>query len=478
VVRGVFPRCFLVVFLMADPTHLPNWRDVALRPGVLRESALDDSSLVLWLPVERDRSCQHWQRISTAPHADVGEHNGLVSIAATMIVARQPFRSTFRTLLHRFRRSSEARTWQLPNGEEAEQEGTRRMDVMLVWAIDNQLLDKARIQGQWPQCSRVELLGPRLFLVCGVASSPVQSRADSPSPELPSPRQAEERLAQARRNGDKVQVASLLADLGLLAFDEGNDPIATARLEESLALVRSLGDQAREGDVLGILGLVAFKAGRLDEARRHLEQALALVRAVGDRFTEKLTLERLATVQALHGELPTALSLLADALTLARTLGDRQHEANLLWHLAILQVESGQRGQAIDCGQQAIELLRTLGQPQTRVYAEHLQQYRDAEADGSSLGKLSGQNLPGSPLPPKHAGPSYLRMAVSAASALVQFVGSGLKTVPAETLEERMRRCGDCSHYTGMRCRVCGCFASLKARLPHEDCPLGQWPKG
>ena len=27
-----------------------------------------------------------------------------------------------------------------------------------------------------------------------------------------------------------------------------------------------------------------------------------------------------------------------------------------------------------------------------------------------------------------------------------------------------------------VRCRACGCFTAVKARLPHEHCPAGKWP--
>lgn len=78
---------------------------------------------------------------------------------------------------------------------------------------------------------------------------------------------------------------------------------------------------------------------------------------------------------------------------------------------------------------------------------------------------------------PGPASPGYLRMAISGTQAIIRFVGSGLKTVSAETLQGRLEQCRQCSHYTGSRCRVCGCLANLKARLPKENCPLAQWPE-
>ena len=95
---------------------------------------------------------------------------------------------------------------------------------------------------------------------------------------------------------------------------------------------------------------------------------------------------------------------------------------------------------------------------------------------GIAGGLLLPRTVQKSTAPPDRKGPSYLRMAVSAASAVAHFVGSGMRTVSGGTLQDRTKRCGSCSYHTGLRCRVCGCFTKLKTRLPHEECPLGEWP--
>ncbi|MHB1038617.1 MAG: hypothetical protein ACYC35_29815 [Pirellulales bacterium] len=67
--------------------------------------------------------------------------------------------------------------------------------------------------------------------------------------------QAEQLLAESRRNGDRAAEASALTDLGVLALDAGDNPRAVACLEEALALGRALGNQPRESDILPNLGL-------------------------------------------------------------------------------------------------------------------------------------------------------------------------------------------------------------------------------
>jgi hypothetical protein len=177
-------------------------------------------------------------------------------------------------------------------------------------------------------------------------------------------------------------------------------------------------------------------------------------------------------------------------LTLARTLGDWKQEVDLLWQLAIRRAEVGQRDATLEYGQAAVRLLERLGKPQARVYREHLDRFsRGDKADASmkpaaiavSLGTMvttveAGRSSAGSGAPQVSVNPSYLRMAISAAKALTHFVGSGMKTVSTETFSQRLKQCGACQHHTGLRCRVCGCFTNVKARLPHEQCPISQWP--
>jgi tetratricopeptide (TPR) repeat protein len=308
-------------------------------------------------------------------------------------------------------------------------------------------------------------------------------------------KEAVQRLAAMRQVGDRPGEATALTDLGMAAYNHGDITQALAHFAQALTLCRALGDQARESDVLGNLALAALAAGQPERAQQCLEQELASIRDAGNRFAEKLALERLGTVQASRGNLTTSIALLNEALLLARTLGDRQHEADLLWHLAIRHAEFGQHDQVLAHAQAAVELMQQLGKPQARIYAEHLQRYRQVERDARLTGSgevgPSGSSdwSPGvalvttvttapfgaEPVAPL-ANPGLLRMALSAAKALTEFVGSGLQTVSAEVRQKRLRVCAACPHFTGLRCRVCGCFTSAKARLPHEDCPLGQWP--
>lgn len=152
-----------------------------------------------------------------------------------------------------------------------------------------------------------------------------------------------------------------------------------------------------------------------------------------------------------------------------------------------LQPNSDDR--AIAQGERAVELLRRVNKPEAEPYARHLAEYRSrlpapapagaaVLADGSiaTTAVLAGpatQVVGDTPA----AGPGVLRMALSAAKSAAKFAGSGFKTVDPAVYRVRLAVCSTCDQHTGLRCRVCGCITAAKARLGHEDCPVGKWPR-
>jgi tetratricopeptide (TPR) repeat protein len=372
--------------------------------------------------------------------------------------------------------------------------------VLLVWADDQvTLLNESWIKARWPDSQHSQRLGKNLFLVCGV-----EVPGAGNEPELVSaqgcPRQrAEQRLATARETGDRRRQVTALTDLGLMSVHEGNGQRALTLLHDALALVRQLGDRACEGDVLVNLALATLVAGQPREALALLDRSLVRAREDGDRFAEKAALELVGLAHAKLQQPALALNPFEQALALARAVGHRKHEADLLWNLAIQHAELGQRDQALARAHAAVKLLEDICDPHAAWFADHFRRYREG-LSGSGLNRnqdLGSENGFGGwpegsllagvwagsvgpvgpqPEPPQAVdGPGFLRRAVSATQAMARYLGSGLKTTPLQALQRRLRTCAACSHHTGLRCRLCGCFTNVKARMAHEQCPLGKW---
>jgi tetratricopeptide (TPR) repeat protein len=465
-------------------------RTFILNEGIIPEPNPEANRIALWLPAGRQGRFINWERISNLTNTEFMVEPGIRATGATLVRARQPIHGLFGKLLSPFRKSGEP-TWMLPNGESAEQCGERQSDLLLVWSDDEAtLLDETWVKSRWPTSNRFQPLGKNLYLVAGIEVPGAKREAEAANE---SPRQVAERLlADARSAGDRDREASALADLGAVQLHEGAAEEAVKSLSEALVIVRQLGDRARENDITGSLGLVTMAVGHPARALEIFGQGLAYAREVGERFAEKIALERIGLAYSKLNNPAQAIVYFQAALAMAQDLNHRKHQADLYWYLGIQYAELGQRDEAITHAQAAIDVMEKIRNPQAAWYAEHLRKYRAGESEGglaagnetgpagaadALLGGTIAAGMWSAPQtsPQAAQGPGLLRMAVSAARSMAKFLGSGFKTVPPQTLQLRLRTCAACEHHTGLRCRLCGCFTNVKARMDHEECPIGKW---
>lgn len=70
--------------------------------------------------------------------------------------------------------------------------------------------------------------------------------------------------------------------------------------------------------------------------------------------------------------------------------------------------------------------------------------------------------------------PTMGEMIKSFSSTTAQFVMSGFQL--AKDVDSRLNTCAKCEFITSnFRCKKCGCFMKLKARMSVSKCPIGKW---
>jgi tetratricopeptide (TPR) repeat protein len=478
---------------------IPDWQKLTFTSGIVPERVPGEDRIVLWLPEVRQEGMACWERIATVAGAEISIEQGICTVAATSIRARK--RGLFGKIWKHFWPGTGAQVWTLPNSQSAEQVGARRTDLALAWAEDESLaLDEERIKSRWPKSQGFQKLAENLFLIRGVepphpSPAPLLRSVEGVGGGVESPLQlAEQTLVTARRAGDPRHIATALTDLGIVLTRQGHSQRAISLLEEARTIARQLSDSGLESDVLDNLGMAALSAGQPRRALELFQQGLERARAAGDRFAEKMALFHLGLASSAGRDLNQAFAFLEQALAIARQVGDRQHEADLLWHLGIVHAEASQRDQAVAKAQEAIDLFEQMGNPQADWLESQLQKYRAGEigvpqgaaapAAGASAPFFGGQIVasgwtdsePWQGQMQGTSGPGLLRMAFAAMKSMARFAGSGFKAAPASIYQKRLQTCGQCQHHTGLRCKVCGCFTSVKAWMPHEECPIGKWP--
>jgi tetratricopeptide (TPR) repeat protein len=138
---------------------------------------------------------------------------------------------------------------------------------------------------------------------------------------------------------DTTRVAKTLNALGTVAVSQGDGDEARRCWNEALTLARGDdGPDARQTEafITANLGDLAFEEGDLATARRLLERAIEMLRPRGDRWAIAIVQRYLAKVLAAQGEQPRAHALLSEALSLLRAVSERTELADTLEILATL----------------------------------------------------------------------------------------------------------------------------------------------
>ena len=70
------------------------------------------------------------------------------------------------------------------------------------------------------------------------------------------------------------------------------------------------------------------------------------------------------------------------------------------------------------------------------------------------------------------------------AQALTRWAAAGFPTRTDAEVEACLAVCRECEHFTGTRCRACGCCVNRskmavfnKAKMKTEECFMGKWPR-
>ena len=168
-------------------------------------------------------------------------------------------------------------------------------------------------------------------------------------------------LAAARQAGDGPGQALALRQLGILAWQRGDMPAATASLTQAVDLYGEAGDRPGQAYALDHLGVVQTLTGDYRAALATRQQALALARGSGDLLAEAVALNHLSWAQLETGDHAAAGANVRQSLALMRSLGHRIGEADALAGLGEVQRATGDYQAAAASLTQAVALYRGIG---------------------------------------------------------------------------------------------------------------------
>jgi predicted ATPase len=171
----------------------------------------------------------------------------------------------------------------------------------------------------------------------------------------------EDALARTKALEPTPERAKALCGAGALAWFQGNQTVARAKLEESAALFRQHGDQRGLAYTLTYLGLAIQHQFDLDPAQTVQEESVAIFRALGDRWGLALALGHLAEIPYFRYDFAAAHALYGESEALWREIGDRWGIAWILAGRGFVTHDQGDDAAADRLFKESVPLLRAEG---------------------------------------------------------------------------------------------------------------------
>ncbi|MEO3863125.1 BTAD domain-containing putative transcriptional regulator [Acrocarpospora sp. B8E8] len=168
-------------------------------------------------------------------------------------------------------------------------------------------------------------------------------------------------LAAARRSGNQMGEATLLAAHGQIYYEMDRYEEATTYFEQALSRYASAGDVRGEAAVLAGMGNARREQCRLREALTHLGRAVEIFRTLGDDAAIGHAARLSATVHLELGDFDRLPPLLAEALAAYRRVGSRRGEALTVRTIGLAYRAVGDHDRAEQACEAALRMFHELG---------------------------------------------------------------------------------------------------------------------
>ncbi len=156
---------------------------------------------------------------------------------------------------------------------------------------------------------------------------------------------------------DQTRSAQEMKEEGLRLFQEGLYLEAAERFEQARQAFGSEGDVVEAAEMLNNLGIVHRMRRQWDEAVAALEEAQSAFAALGDIDREAQVLGNLGGLYASQGQRERAVASLREAATIFAEVGDDQRQGETLLALGVQQWKSGDRQAGLATYQAGLETL-------------------------------------------------------------------------------------------------------------------------
>jgi CHAT domain-containing protein/Tfp pilus assembly protein PilF len=170
-----------------------------------------------------------------------------------------------------------------------------------------------------------------------------------------------EALAIAEKLGEAGWANRARAELGLVAFLQGDTNTAIVNLGQAIKSAETSGDTSSMVRWLTLFGHGHVERGRPDQALDFYERALKLARTVPELQLPVMTFLGKADALVRLGRMDEAEGLVASTLEEAKTLGSLGYQAELTLRLGLIAQQREQSADALQAMSRASDLARAAG---------------------------------------------------------------------------------------------------------------------
>jgi non-specific serine/threonine protein kinase len=174
-------------------------------------------------------------------------------------------------------------------------------------------------------------------------------------------RAIDQAVDKSARLGVSHTLAQALHGAGFLAWDDGDQNVARARMEHSLAVARSIEDTLDTFYAYIGLGMVADMERDMAAFHAWEQQVRELFDKVDDRWAQALCLMGIGIARREFGDMAGARARLSESAEIFRGVGDEWYSAAPLYFLGIIAGDEGDELTAAALFQQALAIWRNVG---------------------------------------------------------------------------------------------------------------------
>ncbi len=209
--------------------------------------------------------------------------------------------------------------------EQAASAGLDELAVQLASALCGAVFPMANLLDAWSRCHQAALVAARRAGNI-IAEATLLAEVGQLRYEQDRFTEAREYLSQAlttfRQAGDSVGESATLTSLGAACREQGYLPEALHFLNQAATMCQALGDKTGIGHCARIAGSVHMELGAFAQAKRDLVDALEAYRAANSRRGEGMTLRTLGLLRRAQGDLDGAQRELREALKIFGSSGE------------------------------------------------------------------------------------------------------------------------------------------------------------